>query len=174
MLIVRFLVGVAILALVIIGALALLARSSDGPIGIVAGGPFTSGVLHPGPEPDWSFVRDLETVEFQLVDPPRSRTTWILEHRGRIFIPSGYMDSRWGRLWKQWPLEAERDGRAILRIGETLYPRHLVRIQEGPLVEPLVAELNRKYDVGATPDAVRSGALWLFELQAEAEPAASP
>lgn len=161
----RFLAGVLVIAAVIIGSLTLLARLADGPIGIVAGGPFTSGTLYTGAEPDWSFVRDFDTVEFQLLDPARSRTTWILEHDGRIFIPSGYMTSALGKLWKQWPAEAEADGRAVLRIGDTLYPRRLVRLREGPLVEPLVMEMNRMYGAGATPEAVTSGALWLFELR---------
>lgn len=157
----------------VIGTLVLLivvvlvgARFADGPIAIIAGGPFTSGELVSGPEPDWSFAHDLGEVEFQLLEPPRSRTTWILEHDGRIFIPSGYMTSWWGRIWKQWPHEAEKDGRAILRIGDKLYERELVRIAEGPELEPLLAELSHKYMGGAEvpPEAVTSGYLWIFEL----------
>ena len=45
---------------------------------------------------------------------------------------------------------------------------HLVghRIEEGPLLAPLTAELSRKYLGGAEVDveAVTSGYLWLFEL----------
>jgi hypothetical protein len=161
------------IALTLLGALVLLivitlvgARFADGPVAIIAGGPFTSGELVTGPEPDWSFVRDTQEVEFQLVDPARSRTTWILDHEGRIFIPSGYMTTTWGKLWKKWPIEALEDGRAILRIGDKLYERELVRIEEGPLVEPLTAQLSRKYlgDAEMGPEAVTSGYLWLFEL----------
>ncbi len=154
-------------SLVLLIVLALIgARFADGPVAIIAGGPFTSGELVTGPEPDWSFVRDIQEVEFQLVDPPRSRTTWILEHEGRIFIPCGYMTTSWGRIWKQWPIEALEDGRAILRIGDKLYERELVRIEDGPLLAPLTAELSRKYAGGAGigPEAVTSGYLWLFEL----------
>ncbi len=152
---------VLLIALVLIGA-----RFADGPVAIIAGGPFTSGELVTGPEPDWSFVRDIREVEFQLVDPPRSRTTWILEHEGRIYIPCGYMTTTWGKIWKQWPIEALEDGRAILRIGDKLYERELVRIEDGSLLAPLTAELSRKYVGGADigPEAVTSGYLWLFEL----------
>ena len=154
-------------SLVLLIALALIgARFADGPVAIIAGGPFTSGELVTGPEPDWSFVRDIQEVEFQLVDPPRSRTTWILEHEGRIYIPCGYMTTTWGRIWKQWPIEALEDGRAILRIGDKLYERELVRMEEGPLVAVLTAELGRKYPIAGDigPEAVTSGYLWLFEL----------
>lgn len=156
------LAGVLVLAVV---ALLIGARFSDGPVGIVAGGPFSSGERATGPEPDWSSAREIPTIEFQLVDPPRSRTTWILEHEGKIYIPCGYMDSTWGRIWKKWPIEAEQDGRAILRIGGKLYDRQLVRIKDGPLVEPLLAELSRKYVGSEIPlAAVSSETLWLFEL----------
>ena len=152
---------VLVIVLTIVGA-----RFADGPVAIFAGGPFTSGELVMGPEPDWSFVRDIQEVEFQLVDPPRSRITWILEHEGRIYVPSGYMTTRWGKIWKQWPIEALEDGRTILRIGDRLYERELVRIEKGPLLIPLIAELSRKYrggtDIGL--EAVTSGGLWLFEL----------
>ena len=158
--------GVLVLA---IGALLVGARFADGPLAIVAGGPFETGERIETPVDDWSFVHDVQEVEVQLLEPPRSRTTWIIEHDGRAFIPSGYMTSWWGRLWKQWPLEAEQDGRILLRIGGEIHPQRLVRIRSGPELPALVAELGRKYvgDAGAIPvEAVDSGQLWLFEIVA--------
>ena len=160
----KFALGLLVMMLLGFGALLIVARFSDGPLAIIAGGPLVSGELVRDEAVDWTFVHDLPTVEFQLLDPPRSRTTWILEHEGRIFIPCGYMDSIWGRLWKQWPVEAERDGRAILRVADRRYPRRLTRIKEGPLVPVLVAELNRKYAAGMGVEDVEQQALWFFEL----------
>jgi hypothetical protein len=162
----RFVCGLVVVLLVVLGGLLVGARFADGPIAIVAGGPFESGTLVDGPEPDWSFVRDVREVEFQLVEPARSRTTWILDHEGKAYIPCGYMTTWWGRIWKKWPLEAEKDPRVILRIGDKLYERRLVRIQDGPVVAPLLAELSRKYAGGREipMDAVTSGYLWLYEL----------
>ena len=154
-------VGVIILC---IGGVLIAARFADGPWEIVAGGPFASGESYSGPEPDWSFVRELPTVEFQLIDPARSRTTWVLEHEGRIYIPCGYMTTTWGRIWKRWPIEAEEDGRAILRVDGKLYDRQLVRIKSGPVIEPLTQELRRKYNARATVESVTSDYLWIFEL----------
>ncbi len=164
--ILRFFVGLLAVLVVAIALLLIGARFADGPLAIVAGGPFASGELVTGPEPDWSFVADIQVVEFQLVDPPRSRTTWILEHEGKAYIPCGYMTSWWGRIWKRWPIEVEKDDRAILRIDGMLYERRLVRVEAGPMVDPLLAQLGRKYLGGsAVPgEAVTSGSLWLFEL----------
>lgn len=159
--------GLTLLLGAAVGGLLVAARFHDGPLEIVAGGPFTSGERHTGPEPDWRFLRDYSTVEFQLLDPPRSRTTWIMEHDGRIFIVSGYMNTLVGRFWKHWPMEAERDGRAILRVDGRLYQRQMVRIKEGEAVAPVLAEVGRKYFGGAavSPDQIASGNIWLFELR---------
>ena len=164
--------GLLALLLIGVGGLVVGARFADGPIAIIAGGAFTSGELVTGPEPDWSFVRDMREVEFQLLDPPRSRTTWILDHEGKAYIPSGYMTTWWGKIWKRWPIEAERDPRILLRIGDALYERRLVRIEEGPLLAPLLAELSRKYRGGGEIrlEAVTSGYLWLFELAPRGAP----
>jgi len=162
----RIVGGLIALLLVAIVGLLVAARFSDGPLAIVAGGPFTSGTLASGPEPDWSFVHDVQEVQFQLLEPARSRTTWIVDHDGKAYIPSGYMTTWWGKLWKQWPHEAEKDPRILLRIGDSIYERKLVRVQDGPVVAPLLAELSRKYLGGQPipPEAVSSGYLWLFEL----------
>lgn len=162
----RIVTGLFLFFVVAIGGLLLGARFSDGPLAIIAGGPFTSGELITGPEPDWSFVHDTQEVEFQLLDPARSRTTWIIEHDGKAYIPSGYMTTWWGKLWKHWPFEAENDGRILLRVDGKLYERQLVRVESGPLVAPIIAELSRKYAGGTeiSVDTVSSGYLWLFEL----------
>ena len=170
--ILRILGGLLVLIVVSVVGLFAAARLHDGPLdgglAIVAAGAFKSGELQTGPdEPEWAFLRDYSTVEFQLLDPKRSRTTYIMESDGRIFIPSGYMNSIGGKIWKHWPKEAEEDGRAILRVDGKLYERQLVRVREGDIVTAILAELARKY-VGGTeiPVAeVRSGNIWLFELQ---------
>ncbi len=28
-------------------------------------------------------------------------SAWIVEHEGKIYIPSGYMTTWWGKIWKQ-------------------------------------------------------------------------
>ncbi len=162
----KIVLGLVLAITAAVAAALIGARFADGPLEIIAGGPFTTGELQTTAPADWSFVQDVETIEFQSLEPPRSRTVWVLTHEGRLFIPCGYMDSTWGRIWKQWPIEAERDGRIITRIDGKLYNQNLVRIQEGPELPPLVAELSRKY-MGGQPipvEAVTSGMLWLFEL----------
>src|SRR4051794_34669184 len=114
--------GVLILIpIVAIGTLLVTSGYSDGPSRLFGGGALVSGELVTGREPDWSFAHDLPTIELQLLDPPRSRVTWIVEYEGKPYVVSGYMSSAIGRLWKHWPAQAERDGRARVRIAGKRY-----------------------------------------------------
>jgi len=167
-------IGFISLIVLVIVSIFVVARFSDGPIGngppleMVTAGPFKTGDLQVGlDEPDWSFLKDYPIVQFQLLDPPRSRTTFIMETDGRIFIPSGYMNSTMGKIWKHWPMEAEKDGRAILRVDGKLYARTMVRIQEGEILDDVLAELSRKYAGGfpISQENIDSGDLWIFELE---------
>ncbi len=66
--------------------------------------------------------------------------------------------------WKRWPAQAERDGRAVIRLDGKRYERRSVRIHDRALSEPLAAEARRKYGVPLTADAIEAGEAWLFEL----------
>ena len=144
------------------------ARFHDGPIAIIAGGPFSSGELYSGPEPDWSPMRTRAEVEFQLVEPPRSRITWIAEHDGKPYIVSGYMNTTFGKLWKKWPHEIAKDDRILLRVDDVIYERQLVRIMEGPMVKPVLEQLSQKYLNGASfgnaDEVIANGDAWLYEV----------
>jgi hypothetical protein len=138
-------------------------RFDDGPNRVFSGGALVSGELHLGPEPDWSFVNDIATIELQLLEPEQSRRIWTASVDGKVYVWSGYMNSLVGKLWKSWPAQAERDGRAVIRVDGVRYERQLVRIKSGAGMEELTALMNEKYSSQATPATIDSGDLWMFE-----------
>ena len=138
-------------------------RFADGPNRVFSGGSLVSGALHAGPEPDWSFVEDIATIELQLVDPPRSRRIWTTEYDGKLYVWSGYMGTMVGRLWKRWPVQAERDGRAVIRIEGRRYERQLVRIESGEILDGISNAIREKYPSQVTRAAVEAGDSWVFE-----------
>ncbi|MEM9173697.1 MAG: hypothetical protein AAGC67_00540 [Myxococcota bacterium] len=145
------------------------AGTQDGPIAIVRGGPFVSGTVYQGPEPDWSFMRTRDEVEFQMLATDTSRITWVAEHENKVYIISGYMNTAFGKLWKQWPHQLEEDNRILLRVDDTIYERQLVRIMEGPMVAPVLAMIADKYmpegaSLGDPDDVIRNGDAWLYEV----------
>ena len=138
-------------------------RFADGSNRVFSGGPLVSGELHAGPEPDWRFTDDIQTIDLQLLDPPRSRTIWIQAHDGKIYVFSGFMSTAVGRLWKRWPVQAERDGRAVLRIDGRRYERQLVRIESGAALEGITGAIRDKYTYDVSRATVEAGDTWVFE-----------
>ncbi len=168
-------IGVIILIpLVTIVTLRVENQSADGPSILFPGGELVSGELHSGSEPDWSFTDDVPTIELQLVNPLSSRTIFIMESDGKVYIPSGYMRSFLGRIWKDWAFKAdEGDGLAVARIKGVRYERQLIRIKEGDVLDGVAGKLAQKYAGGNTPEAVAAikksvtdGDLWIFEMAA--------
>lgn len=146
-----------------IAALFFAIRYHDGPMEIISGGPFKTGTLVTDVN-DWSFLEEHQTIEMQTMIPPRSRTMWIIVSNNRPFIVSGYMKTAVGKVWKQWPRTIEEDDRAIIRVEGNLYEFTLERIQDGPIVDPVIERFNEKYGMGYTRETIESGANWLFEL----------
>ena len=138
-------------------------RFADGPNRVFSGGPLEAGELYSGAEPDWGFVNNIPTIEMQLIDPPTSRVIWTVEHNDKLYVWSGYMGTTIGRIWKQWPIQAERNGRALFRINGVRYERQLRRIQSGAELEGIASAITNKYPSRTTPAAIEQGDVWLFE-----------
>ena len=169
-------VMVLILGLTII-TLRLENRNADGPSILFPGGALVSGALHTGVEPDWSFTDDVGTIELQLEDPLSSRRIFVMESDNRVYVPSGYMRSMLGRIWKDWAFQAdEGDGLAVARINGTRYERQLVRVTDANIIAGVASKLAQKYAGGASPEAiaeiqksVADGDTWIFEMAPRGE-----
>lgn len=166
---------VVLLGAVAIGTLKVQRSSADGATVVFPGGEMISGELHSGPEPDWSFVDDIFTIELQLNDPMATRRIFILQSEGRIFVVSGYMKSFLGRIWKEWAFDAdEGNDEGVLRVNGVRYPRKLVRIEQGDVLDGVAANLLAKYSGVPTPvpeqaiaaarAGIEDGDSWIFEL----------
>lgn len=166
MLILKWLGGIVAVLVLAIVLLVVVARFGDGPTAIIPGGPLVSGELYAGPEPDWTFARDLPEMEFQLVEPPVSRTIWLQVVDGKLFVVSGYMNSMVGKLWKHWPMQAEKDPRAVIRIDGKRYERKLVRLgPDHPALEGMASEIERKYGAPLRAEMAATGDAWFYALE---------
>jgi hypothetical protein len=152
----RIIVGViALVALLFFGS-----RLHDGPLfGPIPGGPLESGELMSEPVPDWSFAKDVGEIQLQLAAQGISRTTWILVFDGKAYVPCslGFPPG------KSWYKDAEKDGRAILRIDGKRYPVTLTKLDDAvvqQMGDTVRAEVTRKYKTAPPSDA----GVWLFEV----------
>ena len=166
---------VVLIGAVTIGTLRIQRSSADGATVVFPGGEMMAGELHTGPEPDWSFTDDIFTIELQLNDPMASRRIFILESEGKIYVVSGYMKSFLGKIWKEWAFDAdEGNDEGVLRVNNVRYPRQLVRIKEGDVLNGVSAKLLAKYSGVPTPVSaeviaisradIENGNSWIFEL----------
>jgi len=144
---------------------------ADGPSILFPGGELISGKLHTGPDPDWTFTDDVAVIELQLDNSMSSRRIFVAESAGKIYVPSGYMRSFLGRLWKDWAFQVEEgDGLGVARINGTRYERQLIRVSEGDAIDGIAEKLAAKYSGGAPGAAAVSrqqiidGDTWIFEL----------
>lgn len=150
---------VGLVAVVALGVF-VAGRFSDGPIGFFSGGPFTSGERVEAVQ-DWGFAADANTVELQLLEPPRSRTVWIVVDDGVGYIPCGVPNFR---LWKHWPHEAVADGRGEVRLEGRRYPVRLEKTEGRELFDRLLAKVDEKYG-GVPGGEVDEDAVWFFRLE---------
>ena len=166
-------IGIFVLLLAVtLVTLKLKHQNDDGPSVLFPGGKLVSGELHQGPEPDWSFTDEIFTIELETSDPLSSRRIFVMESDGKVYVPSGYMRSFLGRLWKDWAFDVEEGSKAaVARIEGVRYERELVRIKNPAVVEGVARKLAMKYAGGETPEtvteimrSVADGDTWLFEL----------
>jgi len=118
-------------------------RYHDGPFEAVAGGPFVSGEMTTAPD-DWTFLLNRETIQFQTLTPAVSRTIWMVVHDGRLFLSSGSMNTAITSRLKRWPYAIESDDRVIVRFDGKLYAQRFQRINDGPDIESVLDEFDRK------------------------------
>jgi hypothetical protein len=154
-------VGVAV-------ALAAAARLADGPIGPIAGGPFRTGERVAGAAVDWESLADTPTVELQLLDPPRSRTTHIVVLEGQAYVPCGIVKVGpfvllGQAFWKRWPGQVAIDPRVIVRSAGRLFEARAVRVTDPALHRTLVSAQSAKYQIpfDEPPDPQTA---WFFHL----------
>ncbi len=166
---------VVLIGAVTIGTLRIQRSSGDGATVVFPGGEMVAGELHTGPEPDWSFTDDIFTIELQLNDPMATRRIFIIESEGKIYVVSGYMKSFLGKIWKEWAFDADAgNDEGVLRVNNVRYPRKLVRIEEGDVLNGVAAKLLAKYSGVPTPVSanaiataradIEDGNSWIFEL----------
>ncbi len=171
--IVQILGVLVLLLLTTIVTLRMKNSGADGPSVLFPGGELVSGELHTGADPDWSFTDDVFTIELQLNDPMASRRIFVMESDGKVYVPSGYMKSFLGRIWKDWAFEAEAGNNlGVARIEGVRYERQLIRVKDPAIIEGVAQKMLQKYaPEGAPPDlieefrrSIAEDETWIFEM----------
>jgi hypothetical protein len=127
-----------------LGAVAFLAaliggRFSDGPLAMIPGGPL-SGEVEQELDPDWSFARDLDTIDLQIESsPPRSVRTGVVVYEGRLYVPVTLAPL------KRWQYVLPENPRVLARIEGRLFERWAVPVTEPEHLQELISTGQAKY-----------------------------
>lgn len=160
MAVLRWLFRIVVLVVVVAAAVAVAARVHDGPLGPFPGGALVSGTDVAEPVTDWSFAKDVEEIELQLASQTTSRTTWVLVHEGKAYVPASTQYPP-GKTWHRVALE---DGRAKLRIDGKKYPVTLAKVEDTALRDAVRAVAAAKYQ----PPPGGTEGVWLFSVTSRA------
>ena len=93
-----FVLLVVFLLLLVFGVVVTTPLVSDGPLGPIPGGEFRTGTLVSDTEIDWSFYLDGQSLELQLVNQAKSRTTGAFVYKDDLYISADL-----GFIWNRFP-----------------------------------------------------------------------
>ncbi len=166
--IIRWLLLILIAMAIGVAGFFLSMRFADGPMGIVSGGAFSTGIAASAPT-DWAFLEGRDVIEFQTLVPETSRTVWLVVYNTQLYLVSGYMNTDFGKVWKQWPHYIEKDNRIVLRIDGKLYQQQLKRLMTGDIIAPVMLKFSEKYQLsgGSGEDIaamIARGDTWLYQV----------
>jgi hypothetical protein len=154
MIVLRWAIRIVAGSFVLIALVFAGARFHDGPLGPIPGGPLVAGDTIAGPVTDWSFAADVQEIELQLVTQSKSRTTWLLVHDGKAYVPAS-TEYPPGKTWHRVALQ---DGRAIVRIRGKRYPVMLTKVDDPAVTSAVRDVAAKKYPMRPGGDA------WLFAM----------
>lgn len=160
--------GAALVAALSVAAL-FVARRSDGPWGMLPGGPFR-GASEPCPDTGWTRFEDARESELEAApDGPRSVRTWNVVVGDRLYVPADFLTP-----WKRWPFDVERDPRVRLRIDGHVFACQATRVRDERTILALRSAAGRKYDIGPGDLSTRVEVFWFRMDPRSSHRAASP
>jgi hypothetical protein len=96
-------------------------------------GLWLSGEVVAEPITDWSFTNDVREIFVEThtwYGIPHSVTTVVVAHNGTLYVPSVYMEGGTFPEARAWNRNVVRDPRVRLKIGERLFERKAVLVED--------------------------------------------
>ena len=125
-------------------------------------GTWLSGELVEEPVGDWSFTDAVPEIFVETrtwYGIPHSVTTVCAADGAKLYVPSVYMEGGEFPDARFWNRNVVRDPRVRLQIGERLYPRRAVLVEDPEESAAALAALARKYpfwsELAGKPEAER-------------------
>ncbi|MEE2677832.1 MAG: hypothetical protein VX546_04560 [Myxococcota bacterium] len=108
-----------------------------------------SGEVAPDPVEDWSFTESVPEIFVETrtwYGIPHSVTTVCVAYGGSLYVPSVYLDGGTFPDARFWNRNVVRDPRVRLKIGDRLFERSAVVVEDPGESAEVLAAFGRKYD----------------------------
>ncbi|HKC51835.1 MAG TPA: nitroreductase/quinone reductase family protein [Myxococcota bacterium] len=126
-------------------AAALWLAACGGPIGWIHDGRLDGQVVS-APVDDWSFTRDVQTVQLETSpNDPYSVNVWCVAKGANLWVTAGSHTSTWAK-------NLLADPRLRVRVGDKLYERLALQVTDAAEVELVLSLYEEKYDYERDPN----------------------
>ena len=131
-------------------------------------GLWLSGEVETAPVSDWSFANDereifVETRTWYGI--PHSVTTVVVAHNGTLYVPSVYFEGGEFPDARFWNRNVVRDPRVRLKIGDRIYERQAVLVEDAAEWNEVLAAFASRIpfwqDIANKPEAERPKIIFL-------------
>jgi hypothetical protein len=134
-----------------------------GPLGPCAGGAL-SGAVESASVADWTFTADLEQIQLETSpSEPHSVNAWCVGLGDRLYVPTSMIRGTKTPSERAWVENVTLDPRVRLLVGDAVYERVAVRVDDAAEYDAARAALERKYELDpAERDPERE--IWIYRL----------
>lgn len=131
-------------------------------------GLWLSGEVETAPQTDWSFVdahREIFVETRTWYGIPHSVTTVVVAHNGTLYVPSVYLEGGDYPDARFWNRNVARDPRVRLKIGDRIFERQAVLVEDPVEWNEVLAAFARKMPfwkkLADTPESERPKIVFL-------------
>ena len=147
-------VGSGLLALLLMGF---------GPLGPCAGGGL-SGPVQSAPVGDWAFTAELEQIQLETnPSDPYSVNAWCVGIGNQLYVPTSMIRGPKTPSERTWVKNVTHDPSVRVRLGDAIYERVAVRVEDAAEYEAARSALERKYELDPT-ERHPEREIWVYRL----------
>lgn len=154
--ILRWVAGVVVAAIVVVGFLDTFGGYLfDGPLGPIPGGAF-QGAVNPAPNPDWSNLEEVIELEIRP-SKPWSLSVWNVVVDGEVYVPSA-MGAR-----RRWTAVVLDEPLVRVRTHGQIYEMRIERVTDPALRQRVGQAVVKRYEL-SPPEDSEDDTAWFFRL----------
>jgi hypothetical protein len=135
-----------------------------GPLGPCAGGGLSNAVER-APVGDWAFTSELEQIQLETnPSDPYSVNAWCVGIGDQLYVPTSMIRGSKTPSERTWVENVTRDPSVRVQLGDAVYERVAVRVEDAAEYEAARSALERKYELDpAERDPERE--IWIYRLE---------